>query len=282
MPPDTRRITAPFTTTDYRVYSINKSEKNLRDTITHSRPDGRQHDEHRSIVMKTGVISHAKGSAYVEYDKTKVICSVFDPREIPNRSDYSLNGELYCEFKFAPFSCEKRRGYLKDAEEREHSINLRRALEPAVMRHQFSNFQVDIYVLVIENDGSCLAAAITCANLALANASVPMHDLVTGVSLGLFNDCTLIDPNRAEELCCMSKPFLSGSKQGTITVSYMKTLEQITEIVQSGVLNTSNIENYVEILIKENAKVYELARQCLVRSVLKYLKDSTEKERDAA
>lgn len=51
------------------------------------------------------------------------------------------------------------------------------------MQHQFSNFQVDVYVLVLENDGSCLAAAITCANLALANAGVPMHDLVTGVSL---------------------------------------------------------------------------------------------------
>lgn len=61
----------------------------------------------------------------------------------------------------------------------------------------------------------------------------------------------------------------------------MKTLEQITEIVQSGVLNTSNIEKYVEILIKENGKVYELARQCLVRSVLKHLKDATTKESDA-
>lgn len=88
--------------------------------------------------MKTGVISQAKGSAYVEYNNTKVICSVFDPREIPNRSEYSVNGELYCDFKFAPFSCEKRRGYLKDAEEREYSISLRRALEPAVMRVCFS------------------------------------------------------------------------------------------------------------------------------------------------
>lgn len=157
-------------------------------------------------------------------------------------------------------------------------------------------------MLVIENDGSCLAAAITCANLALANASVPMHDLVTGVSLvniwrrytltvshnripltklyfqGLFDDYVLIDPNRAEELCCMSKPFVSSSKQGIITVSYMKTFEQITEIIQSGILNCSDIENYLEILIDENGKIYELARQCLVRSVLKHLRTHKEKE----
>lgn len=158
--------------------------------------------------MKIGVVTQAKGSAYVEYNNTKVVCSVFDPREIPNRNEYSVNGELYCEFKFAPFGTMKRRAYVRDAEEKEYSINLRRALEPAVMRvsftffasrelecvrcvnlllfavqHTFPNFQVDIYVLVLENDGSPLAAAITCANLAIANASVPMYDLVTGVTM---------------------------------------------------------------------------------------------------
>ena len=78
--------------------------------------------------------SSAKGSAYVEYQNTKVVCAVFDPREIPNKSEYSINGELYCEFKYAPFSTQKRRGFVRDAEERALSVSLRRALEPAVMR----------------------------------------------------------------------------------------------------------------------------------------------------
>lgn len=79
----------------------------------------------------------------------------------------------------------------------------------------------------------------------------------------------------------MSKPFLSSAKQGIITLSYMKTFEQITEIVQSGILNCSGFEEYIELLVEENIKVYELARQCLVRSVLKHLKDNKEKELDA-
>lgn len=65
---------------------------------------------------------------------TKVICSVFDPREIPNKSEFSINGELYCEFKFATFSCEKRRNFVRDPEEKELSVSLKRALEPAVCR----------------------------------------------------------------------------------------------------------------------------------------------------
>lgn len=84
--------------------------------------------------VRTGVVSQAKGSAYLEQNNTKVVCSVFDPREIPRKSDYSVNGELYCEFKFAPFSCIKWRNHQPDAREKECSLILRRALEPAVCR----------------------------------------------------------------------------------------------------------------------------------------------------
>jgi exosome complex component MTR3 len=84
--------------------------------------------------VKTGVVSQAKGSAYIEQNNTKVVCSVFDPREIPRKSGYSVNGELYCEFKFAPFSCIKWRSHQPDAFEKECSLILRRSLEPAVCR----------------------------------------------------------------------------------------------------------------------------------------------------
>lgn len=88
--------------------------------------------------MRTGVISQSKGSAYIELGKTKVICSVFDPREIPNRNEFSINGELFCEFKFAPFSFKKRR-HVREVDEKEFRINLRQTLNSAVKRvnHNF-------------------------------------------------------------------------------------------------------------------------------------------------
>jgi exosome complex component MTR3 len=39
-----------------------------------------------------------------------------------------------------------------------------------------------VQVLVLQDDGSSLAAAITCAGLALADAAVPMYDLPVGLS----------------------------------------------------------------------------------------------------
>jgi len=91
--------------------------------------------------LKTGIVSQAKGSAYIEMGDTKVICSVFDPREISNKTGFCMQGELFCEFKFAPFSHRKRKLHQQDAEEKEYSLILQRALEPAVcLVYNFPSF----------------------------------------------------------------------------------------------------------------------------------------------
>ena len=137
-------------------------------------------------VLKTGIISQAKGSAYIEQGNTKVVCAVYGPREVQKKSDFRLNGQLFCELKFAPFSCQKRRGHQQDNEELEMSHLVREALESAVCLHHFPKAQVEIYLMIIENDGSALAASLTCASLALANASIPMYDIVIGASVVSF------------------------------------------------------------------------------------------------
>ena len=83
--------------------------------------------------MRTGVISQAKGSAYVEQGGTKIICGVYGPREIPRRSDFSMKGLLTCRVQRTPFACPRRRppGGL-DEDERETAVILKEALEATV------------------------------------------------------------------------------------------------------------------------------------------------------
>lgn len=233
------------------------------------------------LDMKTGAVTQAKGSAYIEVENTKVIVSVFDPREIPNKNEYSLNGELYCEFKYAPFSCMKRRLYQKDSEEKEFSVILRRALESAVCRHEFPNFQVDIYALVLQNDGSALSAAITCAGLALAHAGVPMYDLVTAVSLGRQGDRIFVDPTlREESFCCTS---LSNKQEindnhGIVLLSVLSTQSQISELYQTGCLSLQTLTESINLLTKINKKLVPLVEKCLVKYVVKHVKDKKEND----
>jgi len=86
-------------------------------------------------VLKTGIVTKAKGSSYVEQGQTKVICAVYGPREIPRRSDFSMRGILNCTFERAPFASHQRRPQgpqNQDPEEDEVSMALGQALEATV------------------------------------------------------------------------------------------------------------------------------------------------------
>lgn len=87
---------------------------------------------------------------------------------------------MFCDFKFSSFST-KRRSTKNDVTEKSLALSLKRALLPAVCRYAFSNFQVDIYVNVIEDDGSVLAAAITAAGLALSDAGKLIYSSMNGI-----------------------------------------------------------------------------------------------------
>lgn len=220
-------------------------------------------------VVRSEIVSQAKGSAYIEVGKTKVIVSVFDPREIPNKTEYSQKGELYCEFKYATFSCPNRRMHQQDPEEKQNSIVLKQALEPAVCLHEFPNFQIDIYAMVIENDGSALAAAITCAGAALAHAGVPMYDVVTGISLGLLDGDHIMDPTLHEQQLCNVSVSEEGKDHGVITMAMLSTHQQITQLYLTGNIGLENIDKGVAHLKDGMKDVVPLIERCIVKHVLK-------------
>ena len=56
----------------------------------------------------------------------------YGPREVLKKEEFSMKGQLSCEFKFATFSCQNRRSHQQDGEEKDFSVQLLEALEPAV------------------------------------------------------------------------------------------------------------------------------------------------------
>jgi exosome complex component MTR3 len=61
-------------------------------------------DTNFSTDMKTGAVNAAAGSAYAEFGQTKVIVSVYGPRESKKAQAFSDIGRLNCDVKFASFS----------------------------------------------------------------------------------------------------------------------------------------------------------------------------------
>ncbi|XP_045455702.1 exosome complex component MTR3-like [Melitaea cinxia] len=290
MPLDYRRFNGPDDSIPYNRFTNEylKSYNELHSELINEngvRKDGRCLDEARSLCRffaRTDMISQAKGSAYIELKKTKVVCSVFDPREIMHQNEYSALGQLFCEVKFAPFSCPReRRPHAPDAEEKALSVALRKALEPTVCRHLFPNYQLDIYVYILEHDGACLAAAINAAGLALADAAVPMYDIITACSVAVIGDQMFVDPSEAEENLALMNPEKDGINNGLITMAVMPELRQISDFRQIGSMDVNCIIKAMEVLQKECEKILPNIQQILVLNVVNSFEQQKQLEKEA-
>ncbi|XP_039746668.1 exosome complex component MTR3 [Pararge aegeria] len=272
MPLDYRRFNGPDDSISYQRFnadclkSYDEVYSGLFDEKGH-RKDGREMKEARAMYARGNFVSQAKGSSYIEMNKTKVVCSVFAPREISHQNEFSTVGQLFCEVKFAPFSCHlQRQPHVPDAEEKALSVALRKALEPTVCCHLFANFQIDIFVYILENDGACLAAAITAAGLALANGAVPMYDIITASSIAIIGDKMFIDPTEREEHLALSSPE-TKQNHGVITMSRMHGLKQIADFRQIGSLDVDCILKATDILEEECNKIVPKIQMILVRYI---------------
>ena len=115
------------------------------------------------------------------------------------------SGRLACDLKYAPFakaktpplartnggSFVKTRGARMEelnatmGSERRLSQALQHALMPSVRFQEFPNASVEVFALVLESEGTDgdIAAAITCASIALAHAGIPLYDLVAACAV---------------------------------------------------------------------------------------------------
>lgn len=183
----------------------------------------------------------------------------------------SSNGELNCEFKFSPFAT-KRRSIKNDITEKSLALSLKRALLPAVCRYAFTNFQVDIYVNVIEDDGSVLGAAITAAGLAITDAGIPMYDIITATSVAIVDNQILVDPTKDEEEVCTSVDL--DQEHGLIVMSTLHTLEQVSELWSCGLMSSETVSQLTDVLREHNKQIVPIIQQILVNKVKNSLDES--------
>jgi len=219
------------------------------------RVDGRPNDQLRKIFCRPGVVSQAGGSAYIEVGNTKIVAACYGPRDLLRTREYSASGKLSCEFKYAPFACKNRRSYIQDDEERELSVAITQALSHAVRLDQYPKSLIDIYITVLENDGSDLAAAITCASMALADAGIEMYDLVAGCTMVEVGGQVVLDPTVEE---------LQGSNHA-LTIAYMPAFDEVSGVVQSGEMNLNIFSEAVQACVAGCAQV-NLVQQTSLRT----------------
>jgi exosome complex component RRP41 len=221
---------------------------------TKKRYDGRKPDELRPLKIESGVLPHADGSAYIEMGRNKILVGVFGPREMhPKRFSKPNMATLRCRYHMAPFSVNPRRSPAPSRRDREISMVMRYALEPAVFLERYPRSVIDVYAEILEADGGTRTACINAASVALVDAGIPVRDLVASCAAGKIDGQLVLDLGDYED------------KEGDadVPLAYMPKTEHVTLLQMDGVLSQDEFNGCIDLAIEGCKQIYEVQREAL-------------------
>jgi exosome complex component RRP41 len=218
------------------------------------RLDGRKADEVRPTKIEVGVLSNADGSAYIEQGKNKILAAVFGPREMhPKHLALPDRMVLRCRYHMAPFSVQERKSPAPSRREVELSKVIRESLEPSVFVEFYPRTGIDVFVEVLQADGGTRCASITAASLAIADAGIPMRDLVVACAAGKIDDTVVLDLMDTEDKVGVAD----------VPVAFMPNLNAVTLLQMDGILAPEEFEKAVNLAIEGCRKLYALQKEAL-------------------
>ncbi len=218
------------------------------------RLDGRKLDELRKIKIEVGVLKSADGSAYVEWGGNKVMAACYGPRELhPRHLQRPDRATLRFTYNMAPFSVSDRKRPGPDRRSREISKVTRDALESVVFTHLFPKAAIDVFVEILQAEAGTRCVGITAASLALADAGIPMKDLVTSCAAGKIDGKVAVDLFDIED----------NNGDADLPIAMIPSRDEIVLIQMDGNLTPKEFGDAMKLATEGCKKVYELQKEAL-------------------
>lgn len=232
-----------------------KKQEKIEYVKNGKRLDGRKVDELRPVKMEVGVLSNADGSAYLEWGQNKVLVGVHGPKEaLPKHKQNPYKGLVRYTYRMATFSVPDRKNPRPGRRESEISKVSGEALEKAIFLEKFPNTAIDIYVEIFDSNAGTRVAALTAASLALADAGIPMRDLVCAVGVGKAGGEIILDLNKDEE---------DAPDAVDIPIAIMPRTEEIVLLQMDGLLTKPEWNKAVKLGIEGCKRIYDMQKQAL-------------------
>jgi exosome complex component MTR3 len=176
-------------------------------------------------------------------------CAIHGPKPLPRNAAFSSNLQLTVTVKFAPFATSQRRGYIRDATERDIGTHLETALNGVIIPDRWPKSALEVVITILEAEDdlglgaqtqdkhrmegvgnmNVVSGCITVASAALLHAQIDCLDLVTGgVAAAVSNDdgksVKILDPS----------PVGEPPPSSACVVGYMPTRDELTLIWAKG------------------------------------------------
>jgi exosome complex component RRP41 len=218
------------------------------------RLDGRLPDEMRRLKIQAGVLKRADGSAYVELGDNKVLAAVYGPREMhPRHLQQPDTAVLRCRYNMAPFSVEDRKRPGPDRRSVEISKVTREAIQPVVFLELYPRSGIDVFIEILQADAGTRTTGITAASVALADAGVPMRDLISSIAVGKVDNTVVLDLNKQEDNWGTSD----------MPIALMPRKKFITLLQMDGHFTSEEFKHGLSLAFKGCEQIYEAQKQAL-------------------
>ncbi|MFO7991956.1 MAG: exosome complex exonuclease Rrp41 [Thermoplasmata archaeon] len=232
-----------------------------------NRLDGRKFDELREITIEAGVLKRADGSAYLTWGKNKVIVAVYGPREMhPRHAQDPSKAVVQARYNMASFSVPDRKRPGPDRRSMEISKLLSEALEEVVFVEQFPRSSIDVFIEILEASAGTRCAALTAASVALADAGIPMSNMVTSCAAGKIGGQVVLDLGKKED----------NFGQADVPVGVVPRTGKITLLQMDGHLTVEEYEQVMDLAINACSEIYEIQREALKKKYSTNLEDFDE------
>jgi len=226
------------------------------------RLDGRTAGELRPIKIEAGVVKNADGSAYVEIGKNKVRAAVYGPREChPRHLQNPQKAIIQCKYNMMAFSVSDRKRPGPDRRSVEISKIIAEALEAVVLTELYPRASIDVYIEILQANAGTRCAGLTAASVALADAGIPMRDIVPAVAVGKADGHVLLDLNKEED----------NFGQADVPLAIIPKTNEIVLMQMDGNMTREEFDKAMKMGVEACHEVYRLQKDALKR---KYSKDT--------
>ncbi len=228
------------------------------------RLDGRKFNDLRPIRLEAGVLRRADGSAYMEWGGNKVLAAVYGPREAhPRHLQNPARALVQCRYNMAPFSVSDRKRPGPDRRSVEISKVISEAFSSVVFAEQFPRTSVDIFIEVLQADAGTRCAGLSAASVALADAGVPMRDLVASCASGKIGGVVCVDLNKDED----------NFGDADCPMAVVPRTGEIVLLQMDGHLTSDEFEKAMDLSIDAARRIYDMQRDALRRRYSVSLED---------
>jgi exosome complex component RRP41 len=130
---------------------------------------------------------------------------------------------------------------------------IRKALEQSVFLEYYPRTSIDVFIEVLQADGGTRCAGITGASLALADAGIPMRDMVAACAAGKVDGRLVLDLMDLED----------KMGEADLPVALMPNLNVITSLQMDGMLTPEEFEQAVDLALEGCRQTYTLQKEAL-------------------